>query len=246
MKECPACGKAVVEQDAACPWCHTPLGPSAGDSPARTSGKAIASLILGIPFFFLLPSIAAVVLGHLAKNDIRRSGGRLRGKGLATGGLVLGYFGLALIPLLIIAAIAVPNLMWARGLANEASAIGSLRALYTASTSYASTYHNGYPPSLAALEPPAKAQARVSCDRSGIIAGWLASGRSAGYVFSYVGKGRVAAGPGCTAPGFRTFEISADPIERDITGKRSFLIDASGVIHYNDSGAASTVDPALH
>jgi hypothetical protein len=42
-----------------------------------------------------LGSLAAVVLGHLARGEIRRSGGRIGGTGLATAGLVLGYLGLA-------------------------------------------------------------------------------------------------------------------------------------------------------
>lgn len=246
MKTCPFCAKVVVEQDAVCPWCHQPLGPSAILAPARTSGKAVASLACGI-FFLLLPAaILAVILGHLARSEVRRSQGRLSGSGLAMGGLVLGYSGIALIPLiLIIAAIAVPNLLRSRSIADEASAIGALRALYSASTTYATTYHNGYPPSLSALGPPSKTHAKATCDRSGIVTGALAAGLSAGYVFSYVGKGTVTAGPGCSVAGFRTFEISADPIERDITGRRSFLIDSTGVIHFSGSGAATPTGPVL-
>jgi hypothetical protein len=57
------------------------------------SGKAVASLILGCVSFFLpiIGSVLAIVLGHSARADIRRSAGTLGGRGLATGGLVLGY-----------------------------------------------------------------------------------------------------------------------------------------------------------
>src|ERR1700691_160788 len=104
--------------------------PVIGNPP--TSGKAIASLVCGI-FGFFLVSIAAVILGHLAHSEIRKSAGRLGGAGIATAGLVLGYLGIAVIPfILIIAAIAIPNLLRARIAANEASAVGSLRTYNTA------------------------------------------------------------------------------------------------------------------
>jgi hypothetical protein len=62
--------------------------------PPATSAKAIASLALSLVYLCGLGSLAAVVLGHLARGEIRRSGGRIAGTGLATAGLVLGYLGL--------------------------------------------------------------------------------------------------------------------------------------------------------
>lgn len=62
--------------------------------PAQTSGMATASLIFGIASWILLPllgSIIAIICGHAAKNEIRSSGGRLTGDGMATAGLILGY-----------------------------------------------------------------------------------------------------------------------------------------------------------
>jgi uncharacterized protein DUF4190 len=64
----------------------------------RTSGYAIASLILGIAGFFVIPivpSILAVVFGHKAREELRRNP-TLGGDGLATAGIVLGWVGLAL------------------------------------------------------------------------------------------------------------------------------------------------------
>ena len=59
------------------------------------------------------------------------------GDGMAIAGLVLGYIGFAAIPfILIIAAIAIPNLLRARMAANEASAVGSLRTINVAALSY--------------------------------------------------------------------------------------------------------------
>lgn len=78
---------------------------------APTSGLAVTSLVFGILNWFLLPligALVAVVTGHMARSDIRRSG--RQGDGLALGGLILGYVGLVLfVPMLgILAAIALP------------------------------------------------------------------------------------------------------------------------------------------
>ncbi|MGA8074098.1 MAG: prepilin-type N-terminal cleavage/methylation domain-containing protein, partial [Candidatus Acidiferrales bacterium] len=51
--------------------------------------------------------------------------------------------------ILIIAAIAIPNLLKARIAANEASAVGTLRTMNTAAVTYQSTYNNGFPPDFA-------------------------------------------------------------------------------------------------
>ena len=56
-----------------------------------TNGYAIASLVLGI-VGAVIGSILAVVFGHMALGQIRRSG--QSGRGLAIAGLVLGYLGI--------------------------------------------------------------------------------------------------------------------------------------------------------
>lgn len=60
---------------------------------APTNGLAIASLVVGLFWMWWIGSVLAVVLGHVALNQIRRSG--QSGRGLAIAGLVLGYIGLA-------------------------------------------------------------------------------------------------------------------------------------------------------
>ena len=65
----------------------------------RTSTLAIVSLISGIVSWFLLPflaSIAAVITGHMAKNEIKNGNGMVTGNGMATAGLILGYVQLGL------------------------------------------------------------------------------------------------------------------------------------------------------
>lgn len=68
--------------------------------PPKTSGLAIASLVCGITAWTILPivltAIAAVILGHLAKKEIRGAGGTMTGNGMATAGLILGYVNMAL------------------------------------------------------------------------------------------------------------------------------------------------------
>ena len=59
-----------------------------------TSSLAIASLVSGILGWTLLPvlgTLVAIVTGHMARAEIRRSGGALEGDGLAIGGLILGW-----------------------------------------------------------------------------------------------------------------------------------------------------------
>lgn len=65
----------------------------------RTSGYAIASLILGIAGFFvfpIVPSILAIVFGQKARDELRRDP-TIGGEGLATAGIVLGWVGIALL-----------------------------------------------------------------------------------------------------------------------------------------------------
>jgi hypothetical protein len=65
----------------------------------ETSGFAIASLVCSLASWFVIPfigAIAAVVLGHVARHEIRHSYGRKSGNGLAMAGLVIGYIQIAL------------------------------------------------------------------------------------------------------------------------------------------------------
>jgi hypothetical protein len=72
--------------------------PTAAAARPRTSGAAIASLILGIVGLFAIPlitSIAAIFLGRRAQREIAENPG-LSGEGLAKAGVVLGWIGVAL------------------------------------------------------------------------------------------------------------------------------------------------------
>ena len=100
----------------------------------KNSALAIWSLVLGIlslTCFWLLSAIPAVICGHVAYSRIKRSGGALEGSGLALGGLITGYISIALsicmIPLL--AAIAIPNFVKAREVAQMNVCRNNLRQI---------------------------------------------------------------------------------------------------------------------
>lgn len=77
-----------------------------GVPPRRTNGLAVASLACGLGqvFFWFLAAIPAVVLGHAARRQIRRTGED--GAGMALAGLILGWVGIVLTVLFVAAGIA--------------------------------------------------------------------------------------------------------------------------------------------
>ena len=129
--------------------------------------------------------------------------------------------------ILIIAAIAIPNLMKSRMAANEASAVESLRTINTAEVTYASTYGTGYT-NLAAL------------GASGFIDAILTTGKKSGYSFQVApsdGSGSsIDPYTGYTATGTR---------QSSNTGTRMFCTDSTGVIRYvtTATGCSSSSSP---
>jgi type IV pilus assembly protein PilA len=154
--------------------------------------------------------------------------------------------------ILIIAAIAIPNLLHARIAANEAAAGETVRTITTASMAYSSTYGNGFPPSLAALGgPPAGAS---TCDFSILMDPIIASAPNtkSGFVFAYTPVGPPVIAPaGCSVAGSNAYLITATPVTEFTTGIRSFCSDEPGTIHYDTTGntagtqAACEALPAL-
>lgn len=231
-----------------------PLSPPRPLGPPENSGKAIASLICGFFMWIFPAAVAAIILGHVSLSEINGSAGRLRGRGMAIAGLVLGYCGIFVIPvILIVAAIAIPNLLRVRLAANEASAVGSLTAIDTAAVTYSATYGNGFPPNLISMD--GAGTRRPTCDHAQLIGLRLASGLKDGYTFTYVPTGYAASNAqtlsdkakaaGCTVPGTSAFEVHADPITRGTTGERSFYSDQTGVIRAARGGPASADSPPI-
>lgn len=147
--------------------------------------------------------------------------------------------------ILIIAAIAIPNLLRSRMAANEASAGGSVRSINTAATSYNSTYGNGYPPSLTAIGTTGTT---VGCTNAELIDTVLTSGTKSGYSFVWQTGTTVltSAATGCGTPGYSDgYVITAQPVTTGTTGQRSFCSDASGMIRFDPSGTAATAVSGL-
>lgn len=129
--------------------------------------------------------------------------------------------------ILIIAAIAIPNLLRSRIAANEASAVGSVRTINTAEVTYASTY-----PEVGFADLDAMGGAGGTSTAAGLIDSVLASGVKSGYSFTVTPANALN-------NVFTTYTVAADPSSAQ-TGSRHFFSDQSGVIRYN-SGAAATV-----
>jgi type IV pilus assembly protein PilA len=132
--------------------------------------------------------------------------------------------------ILIIAAIAIPNLLRAKMAANEASAVGSLRTVNTTAVEYSTTY-GGYPPSLASLGGPAGGSATSSSAE--LIDAVLAGGTKSGYTFAYTTGATDSNG------NFVSYTLTAVPTGVGTTGQREFFTDQTGVIRANAVGAAT-------
>jgi type IV pilus assembly protein PilA len=137
--------------------------------------------------------------------------------------------------ILIIAAIAIPNLLRARMAANEASAVASLRTINTALITYNSTYGQ-YPTSLLNLADVTAGTnpTSTSADLLDPVLG-SATAQKSGYNFVY-----AAAGAGNI-----TYTTNGNPVVANQTGMRYFFTDQSAVIRANPSTTASIADSPL-
>jgi type IV pilus assembly protein PilA len=143
--------------------------------------------------------------------------------------------------ILIIAAIAIPNLLHARIAANEAAAAEVLRAITTAAVTYNSTYGNGYPATLANLGGPSGGVS--TCDLSVLMDNIIADAPSqkSGFAFAYTAVGTpVTASPGCSAAGSNEYLVTATPVLEFVTGISSFCSNEPGTIHYDTTGATAS------
>jgi uncharacterized membrane protein YvbJ len=98
---CPQCGEKIPDDAKFCTKCGAALtakverarAPAPAAKGERTSGMAIASLILGIlGFIFNLLAILAIIFGAIGISQTNRDP-NLKGRGLAIAGLVLGIIG---------------------------------------------------------------------------------------------------------------------------------------------------------
>jgi type IV pilus assembly protein PilA len=131
--------------------------------------------------------------------------------------------------ILIIAAIAIPNLLRSKMAANEASAVGSLRTINTASVAYSVTYGQ-YPTNLVSMQT----NGAVSSSAADLIDVVLGSGTKSGYVFTFVSTGAATG-----------YNVTAAPKTAGVTGQRGFYTDQSGVIRADTGGAATSASTPI-
>lgn len=143
--------------------------------------------------------------------------------------------------ILIIAAIAIPNLLRSRMAANESSAVGSLRTINTSEVTYASTYPTvGFASALTQLGPPSSGST-ADATAAGLldnVLGGAATSTKSGYNFTLAASGD-------TSSTVTAYTASASPQTHGSTGTRGFYTDASGVIRYNASGTATASDSPI-
>ncbi|MBI4479621.1 MAG: prepilin-type N-terminal cleavage/methylation domain-containing protein [Acidobacteria bacterium] len=133
--------------------------------------------------------------------------------------------------ILIIAAIAVPNLLRSRMAANESSAAQSERNISTASITYSTVYGIGFATEFSFLGPPVGGGTSPTSDGADLIDSALGSGFKSGYDFTTY-EAADADGNGI----FDTFTAVAIPIITDQTGKSTFCVDSTNVILKDPSG----------
>jgi type IV pilus assembly protein PilA len=139
--------------------------------------------------------------------------------------------------ILIIAAIAIPNLLRARMAANQASGLSNLRTITTAAITYSSTYSNGYPPDL----PTLGGVGLATCNGAILLDDTLTTPpyQKSGYQLSYQAQGAPIPNPpaACANPGFNAYLTTAVPVVVGQTGQTSYCSEEPGIIHYDPTGA---------
>jgi prepilin-type N-terminal cleavage/methylation domain-containing protein len=142
--------------------------------------------------------------------------------------------------ILIIAAIAIPNLLRARIAANESAAASGIRTINTGEISYASTYPTvGYSATLVVLGPgsptavcPAPPTSLASC----VIDGVLASGVKQGYTYGFT------AGAGTPSVGY---QIETHATQPNQSGVRAFCSFEDAVVRFQASGTIAACTGAV-
>lgn len=210
-----------------------------------TDGKATASMIFGIVgmlCFWGVLGVPAVILGHLAKSNIRKSMGRLKGDGMATAGLVMGYLNIAL-GILVVIGVAVPALKGTNTMANNSAALATVQSLNVAQTRYSTEIDaNGrYASDLASLGPgpSGRCAGTGTAEHACLIDNILGNARCKSGVwcfkqrYEYSITGICAENQSCT-----DYVIVATPLT-PFGGVRSFCSTADSIVRFRQ-GKIST------
>lgn len=142
--------------------------------------------------------------------------------------------------ILIIAAIAIPNLMASRMAANESAAVQQSRNITTAEVVYSTQYNIGFAATLTSLgDAGGCGSGSVSSTNACLIDSVLASGSKSGYSYNY-----TPANPDA-ATHYQTFSVNANPLNPGYSGRKYFFTDQTAVIRANNSAVATVADPAI-
>jgi len=255
---CSQCGAVVADGSRFCPQCGgpveegtPPVGSEAGvqqtsvenppsmaripgsPRPRYTDDKAVVSFLFGILSFILsiFTGIPAIVLGHLARANIRKSGGQLKGAGLAAVGLASGYLSLGFFFLMVFA-ILIPNLTRMRVATNEHEALRTVRRVTVAQFNYQAKYGGNYAPSLTALGPAVKdCDVRPSADRACLLDQQEAAlGSTVCTTGRWCARGSYRFSVAPVSSSTADFVVSATPLTPDM-GRFSYCMTSSGMIH---------------
>jgi type IV pilus assembly protein PilA len=246
--KCPACGFVGWSDLEHCKACGVPFAQRAvyaaqassawSEPEGQKRGLAIASLVLGILGFFTfgifgVGAIVGIVLAIVAMNRVKSEPWKYGGRGMAVAGLVLSIISIVtVIPVGIIAAIAIPNLLQARMAANEGAAVYSLRTISAAELTYQGQFQR-----FGTLEELAGAN---------LIDPKLGSGTKSGYRFTVelTSESRTDEEFGSSAEGF---VVNCVPLDYRGSGRRSFFVDETQVVRGADNVGlpSSAGDPPL-
>ncbi len=136
--------------------------------------------------------------------------------------------------ILIIAAIAIPNYIRSRMLANEAAAVQNSRNITTAEVVYSTTYGIGYSANLAYL-----GGGTPGPTAAGLIDDVLAAGTKTGFTYVYTPTTLDGAGNP------QGFTLQANPTTPGTTGQRYFFTNQTGLIRQNVTQPAGSTDQPI-
>jgi type II secretory pathway pseudopilin PulG len=196
----------------------------------RKKGLAVASLLLGIIGFFTLGivgigAIVGIILATVALKRASSQPAEYGGTGIAVGGLVTNILSLVmLVPVALIAAIAIPNLLAARRAANEGRAVQTVKTIAESEEGYR-TRHGHY----GSLDELVADQLMLSPSGKGVDFGYR-------YRVDLHGLS-----------GNDSFEVTATPTNYPNSATRSFFMAEDRVLRGGDKHGteASAFDPPL-
>ncbi|HUC54951.1 MAG TPA: prepilin-type N-terminal cleavage/methylation domain-containing protein [Candidatus Cybelea sp.] len=140
--------------------------------------------------------------------------------------------------ILVIAAIAIPNLMASRMAANESSSAQETRAVTTAEVVYSAQYNIGFASALTDLGD-AGGTGSVSSTNACLIDAVLAAGIKSGYSFTYAPTNADSANH------YQGFTLNTNPLNPGYSGRKYFFTDQTAVVRVNLTAAATISDPSI-